>query len=105
MARDFAYEFYNSGAWKRARAEYRKQAGKMCERCLVMPGEIVHHKTPLTPTNIKDPTIALGYDNLELVCRNCHAEAHGRAKRYTVDALGRVSASATSPLFGKRGGY
>lgn len=105
MARDFAYEFYNSGAWKRARAEYRKQAGKMCERCLVQPGEIVHHKTELTPQNINDPRIALGFDNLELVCRNCHADAHGRAKRYRVDAFGRVIAANTSPHSGSRGGY
>lgn len=105
MARDFAYEFYNSGVWKRVRAEYKKQAGGMCERCLLQPGEIVHHKTPLTPQNINDPYTALGFGNLELVCRNCHAEAHGRAKRYTVDALGRVSASNTSPLSKRRGGY
>lgn len=105
MARDFAYEFYNSGAWKRARSEYRKMAGKMCERCLVQPGDIVHHKVELTPQNINDPRIALSYDNLELVCRNCHAEVHGRAKRYTVDAFGRITATNTAPLFEKRGGY
>lgn len=102
MAREFAYEFYNSGAWKSARNAYRKQAGGVCERCQVNPGEIVHHKQPLTPQNITDPRIALGFENLELVCRDCHAAAHGRAKRYRVDAFGRIT---PSPLSGARGGY
>ena len=29
-----------------------------------------------TPQNISDPEIALGEDNLELLCRDCHALAH-----------------------------
>lgn len=105
MAKDFALQFYASGAWKKARSAYRKQAGGMCERCLVQPGEIVHHKKALTPQNISDPRIALGFDNLELVCRDCHAAAHGRAKRYKVDEFGRVAISQTSPHSGSRGGY
>ncbi len=97
MAKDFALQFYASGAWKKARSAYRKQAGGMCERCLVQPGEIVHHKKPLTPQNISDPAVALGFDNLELVCRDCHAGAHGRSKRYRIDELGRVIITPTSP--------
>lgn len=98
MARDFAERFYASGAWKQARSAYRKKAGMMCERCLVAPGEIVHHKIELTPQNISDPRIALSEDNLELVCRDCHAAAHGKTKRYRVDAFGRVIAADRSPL-------
>ena len=37
---------------------------------------VVHHKTHLTPENINDPEIALGEDNLELLCRDCHAVKH-----------------------------
>lgn len=97
MAKDFAVGFYASTAWKNARTAYRKQAGRMCERCLVKPGEIVHHKTALNPQNITNPKTALGFDNLELVCRDCHATAHGRMKRYRVDTMGRVR--FTSPPF------
>lgn len=105
MARDFAEHFYASVAWKQVRAAYRKKAGMMCERCLTSPGQIVHHKIALTPQNITDPRIALGEDNLELVCRNCHAEAHGTVKRFHVDAFGRVTAAETSPLSRGKGGH
>lgn len=92
--KEFAKGFYKSAAWKRCRAAYAKAAGGLCERCLSKglynPGEIVHHKTELTPDNINNPAIALSWDNLELVCRNCHAELHGAERRYRVDELGRV---------------
>lgn len=42
----------------------------------MVPGEIVHHKVHLTPKNIGDPSVSLSFDNLELVCRDCHAAEH-----------------------------
>ena len=69
------------------------------------PGEIVHHKIELDPININKPEVALGFNNLEMLCRECHAEIHGctwdkvnqrkRNKRddknrYKVDEYGRV---------------
>lgn len=93
--KDFAKAFYTSGAWEQCRAAYRKKAGGLCERCerkgLITPGEIVHHKIHITPANINNPDITLSFDNLELVCRDCHAEIHEKnKKRYKVDASGRV---------------
>ncbi|UWP69737.1 HNH endonuclease [Subdoligranulum variabile] len=68
--------------------------GGLCEQCLktglVKPGEIVHHKVHLTPDNINDPEVSLSWNNLELLCRDCHAKAHGSLKRYKVDEMGRV---------------
>lgn len=94
--RDFAKQFYTSQAWKKCRESYTKKARGLCEVCLAkgyyVPGEIVHHKVHITPQNISDPSVTLNYDNLQLVCRECHAEIHGRKKRrYTIDAQGRVS--------------
>ncbi len=40
----------------------------LCVKC-GRPGEIVHHKEHLTPENINTPEIALGENNLELLCR------------------------------------
>lgn len=57
-----------------------------------VPGEIVHHKIELTPMNIDKPEITLNWDNLELVCRNCHALIHGGKdkSRYTVTETGEL---------------
>lgn len=92
---DFATEFYSSRAWKATRRAYAKSKGLLCERCLkkgmIRPGEIVHHKVYLTPANITDPEIALSWDNLELLCRDCHGEEHRMERRYVVDELGRVT--------------
>jgi 5-methylcytosine-specific restriction endonuclease McrA len=52
----------------------------LCERCLkagqYVPGYILHHKIELTPRNINEPGIAFGWDNLELLCIDCHNEEH-----------------------------
>lgn len=93
--KEWAKSFYNSPTWKSCRAAYIKKAGGLCERCLkrglVVPGEIVHHKVHLTPENIGDPNISCCFDNLELVCRDCHADEHARLKkRYRFGDDGRV---------------
>lgn len=72
--------FYNSKAWKRCRATYRKSVGNLCEKCLskgiYTPGEIVHHLNHITPETVSNPNVTLSFDNLELLCRRCHAEEH-----------------------------
>lgn len=73
--RDFAKAFYLSKEWRKARAYIFDRDEGLCVRCGEL-GEIVHHKEHLTPQNISDPEIALGEDNLELLCRDCHALAH-----------------------------
>ncbi len=94
--REFAKEFYRSKTWQRCRDDYGRSKSWLCERCLdkglYKPGEIVHHKQHLTPDNIGDPSVTLSWDNLQLVCRDCHAELHrNRERRFRVDALGRVT--------------
>ena len=83
--RDFAKELYLSPLWKRIRAYIIKRDLGLCVRC-GKPGEIVHHKVHLTPQNINDPDIALGEDNLELLCRECHAIEH-QGESPTADGL------------------
>lgn len=95
MAREFARAFYQSQNWKRCRAAVVKERRGLCERCLAKgiysPGVIVHHKIHISPENITDESVLLDKDNLELVCRECHADLHrGDGKRYTLDELGRV---------------
>ena len=95
--KDYAKEFYKSTTWQMCRDAYAQQARGLCEICLsrgiYKPGEIVHHKTHITPQNIHDPSITLSFYNLQLVCRDCHADLHrNRQTRFKVDELGRVIA-------------
>lgn len=93
--KEFAKKFYKSSEWKTCRANYAASRKGLCEVCLkkgkYKPGEIVHHKVHITPGNITDPNITLSFNNLMLVCRDCHADLHkGYEKRYKVDELGRI---------------
>ena len=94
---DYAKAFYSSTAWKECRAAYARSKRNQCEICLkdgpYTPCEAVHHKVHLNPVNIADPEVTLNWNNLECVCRDCHAKAHGKPKRYKVDELGRIEAA------------
>ena len=83
MAKPFAKKFYSSKAWQDCRNEYAKRQHYLCENCLrkgiYRPGTIVHHVIELDPINIERPEIALNFDNLELLCRECHAAIHDNA--------------------------
>lgn len=114
MAKAWARKFYSSKTWQDCRNEYAKRRHHLCEDCLrrgiYRPGTIVHHKIELDPINIEHPEITLNFDNLELLCRECHANRHelhgGRwakvnerkramrdaSMRYKVGANGEISA-------------
>ena len=86
-------QFYSSKAWQDCRNAYAKSKRNLCEVCLSKGlykyGEIVHHKTHLNDDNFSDPSVAMNWDNLQLLCRDCHAKMH-TDKRYKVDEMGRV---------------
>ena len=90
----WAEAFYKSRQWKDTREAYARSKRWLCEDCLkkgrITAGEIVHHIKPLTPDSIQSPEISLSWNNLKLVCRECHAKEHGCTKRYKVDEMGRV---------------
>lgn len=94
--KEYAKRFYKSKAWQKCRAGYAKSVGGLCERCLsrglIVPGDIVHHKCYITPENIDDPTVTLDWNNLELLCQECHNNQHlsNNNKRYKVFSDGSV---------------
>lgn len=97
MAREFAKKFYSSKTWQDCREAYMKRAHYLCENCLrkgiYKPAEIVHHVIELDPVTIEKPEIALSFDNLEALCRECHAEAHtlrSEGRRYVIGDDGRI---------------
>ena len=97
MAQSFSRGFYNSKTWQKTRNAYYKYRNGLCEECLAkglyVEGEIVHHNIELTPDNINNPMYSLDWDNLELVCRECHERLHGahERRRYKIDAFGNVN--------------
>ena len=111
VAKEFARKFYSSKAWQECRNEYMKRAHYLCENCLrkgiYKPAEIVHHIIEIDPITIERPEIALNFDNLEAVCRECHdmyhdnrgrwsevnrkkREARDQAQRYVVGENGKI---------------
>lgn len=76
MARYFAKKFYASKAWISCRDAFFLSKFGICEKC-GGPGLIVHHKIWLTPFNINDPEVTLNWDNLQLLCLDCHNREHG----------------------------
>ena len=98
MSQDFSRKFYNSQAWNNCRTAYMNSVHHLCERCLakgiMKPAELVHHKIELTPENIGNPKITLAHENLQAVCRECHAEIHGlnekKKKRYLIRPDGSI---------------
>ena len=94
----YARAFYKSAAWEACRRAYLKKVASLCERCLkegrYTPAEIVHHKIYLTAENIKDPSVALNFDNLEALCMEHHNREHfgTPGRRYIIDKQGRATA-------------
>ena len=75
MAKEFSKWFYDSIQWRKTRSAYIKHVYGLCERC-GNTGKVVHHKIKLTPDNINDMNILLSFDNLELLCQDCHNKEH-----------------------------
>ena len=58
-------------------------------------GTEVHHKIHLTADNINDASVTLNWDNLELLCKECHDIAHRSGRRYSVGPDGKVEDGET----------
>lgn len=83
--------FYNTTKWQSTRTAYYDSVLGLCERCkkkkLYEVGKIVHHKIELTLDNYKDDDLAYGFDNLELLCANCHNKHHKKTLGSTLKGL------------------
>ena len=93
MAKEYAKRFYNSAAWIKTSKAYAASKFFICERC-GQPAKnyIVHHKKFLTPQNINDPMVALNWDNLQLLCLDCHNNVHNTKNKRKIffDSSGQV---------------
>lgn len=71
-------EFYNSSEWKNLRNQKFYDADGLCELCkkngIIRQGKEVHHIIPIET----DWSKRLDYDNLILLCSDCHNLQHER---------------------------
>ena len=81
--------FYQTKQWKKVRQAYWYEQGGKCERCdnedtddMTM---IVHHKDHLTEEDIQKGNFKkmYGFENLELLCIDCHNKEHGNTSKPT----------------------
>lgn len=95
MAREFAKAFYDSAAWRRARAKAMETSNHLCAECLrkglIRGADVVHHVIPITPENINDKYITLAQKNLRPLCTDCHAAAHQQKRRYEIRQDGSIA--------------
>ena len=96
MAQSFSKAFYRSKMWLDCREAYGKSKGWICERCGAL-GTEVHHVEVLTPQNINDPSVTTNFDNLCLLCWDCHRKLHREQDqkqrqddRYVIDEDGNI---------------
>lgn len=101
MAREFSKKIYESRRWRKCAKAFAESKLYVCERCHnAIPHKdgrtqrfIVHHIQPLTPDNVADDSIVYGWDNLMLLCQECHNAIHGRhddGRRIVFDDDGNV---------------
>src|SRR5690625_4998697 len=62
---------YHTQRWRKLRQAYFNSQYGICEHC-GLPGKIVDHIEPITEKNLNDPEITFGWDNLQLLCQECH---------------------------------
>lgn len=70
--------FYNSVDWRTLSAKYAQDKGYRCEECKAMATQVHHKKAIQTPDGWE---LRLDYNNLELVCTQCHNKRHERFEK------------------------
>lgn len=71
--------FYNGVEWRMLSAKYMQDKGYRCELCGRMATQVHHKKAIQTPEGW---SLRLDYDNLELLCTQCHNDRHNRFKKH-----------------------
>jgi len=66
------------------------------QRGIIQTADVVHHIVPLTEDTVTDINLSLNWDNLQALCRKCHAEVHDEiyrkrtGRRYVIAPDGSV---------------
>lgn len=79
QTRDKKYiQFYNSQAWRTLSAKYTQDKKYKCEVCGKIATEVHHKQAIQTDQGWKR---RLDYNNLELLCVDCHNKRHNRFQK------------------------
>ncbi len=100
MAKEFSKRFYHSAAWIKTSKAYASSRFYVCEICGKPAVKyVVHHKIHLTPENIGDPQVSLNWDNLQLLCTECHNQLHKTKsnRKIIFDSSGQPIAVVDTP--------
>ncbi len=68
-------KFYHTTQWMKCWAAFVALNHGKCQIC-GKRGNLVNQWTHLNEENVDDPYISLNFDNLELLCRDCHNKIH-----------------------------
>lgn len=61
------------------------------KRGIYKPAKEVHHIEELTPDNIHRPEVALNFNNLVALCKECHKARHNnKGRRYLFGDSGEI---------------
>jgi len=77
-------KYYNTPIWKKLRAA-KIRNNPLCELCLkknppvIRQTEEIHHRVFIDIDN-PDPVLIYDYDNLQSLCKECHANIHNNAR-------------------------
>jgi 5-methylcytosine-specific restriction endonuclease McrA len=84
------HKFYHSKNWLMVSKMKLLECNYTCNKCGKY-GNHVHHKIPITDTNVGDTNITLSSDNLVVLCQECHNKVHGRGENKAVfDSSGNL---------------
>ncbi len=73
------FNFYNTQRWRELRQFIINRDGGLCVYC-GGKGDTAHHKIWVNTENFSNPAVVWNPDNLECVCRDCHAKIHADSR-------------------------
>lgn len=96
--------FYASKRWRSLREMLVIERHGICDRCGKDFSDdtsnlIAHHKKHLTDETLKDPSVAVNPDNIEILCTRCHNHEH--VEKGFIQGAKRVFIVFGAPYSGK----
>lgn len=92
--RKWQHKFYNSKQWKDLRNEVRRRKRMTCDVChrFIRGKSICDHIKEITPENKDSLEVILNFENLQLLCFECHnAKTFGEKINFVIEKRKNVN--------------